>query len=258
MSKVMTAQEFADRLIVCAKDFKTLYVKGCFGAPLNDSNKKRYTTNTVYNATPARKKKIMAASADTFGFDCVCLIKGILWGWDGDANKTYGGANYKSNGVPDFGANAILKYCTDVSTDFDNIEVGEACWMQGHVGVYVGNGLSVECTPKWSDDVQITACNRNVSGYNRRNWTKHGKLQWIEYAEKVNVELSVLSRGSKGEEVKTVQRLLLALGYDLKEYGADGSFGGVTESAVKAFQKDHNLETDGKVGEATWNALLKG
>ena len=34
---------------------------------------------------------INAASADTFGFDCVCLIKGLLWGWCGDKSKTYEG-----------------------------------------------------------------------------------------------------------------------------------------------------------------------
>lgn len=47
---------------------------------------------------------INAASADTFGFDCVCLIKGVLWGWHGDKNAVYGGATYTSNGVPDIGA----------------------------------------------------------------------------------------------------------------------------------------------------------
>ena len=45
-------------------------VQGCFGAPMTDYNKKRYTNNNSYNAAPARKKLIEAADADTFGFDC--------------------------------------------------------------------------------------------------------------------------------------------------------------------------------------------
>jgi len=53
--------------------------------------------------------------------------------------------------------------------------------MEGHIGVYVGDGLAVECTPKWENKVQITACNCSKSGYNRRNWTKHGKLPYIDY-----------------------------------------------------------------------------
>ena len=49
------------------------------------------------------------------------------------------------------------------------------------IGVYIGDGLAVECTPSWDNKVQITACNCSKSGYNRRNWTKHGKLPYIEY-----------------------------------------------------------------------------
>ena len=178
---MMTNKELAAKLIDIAKNYKTLYVHGCFGAPMTDKNKKRYTQNTDYNRQPARTAKINAASADTFGFDCVCLIKGVLWGWCGDKTRVYGGASYATNGVPDIGADSMIKVCKDVSTDFSKIEVGEAVWMEGHIGVYVGNGLAVECTPKWEDKVQITACNRSVSGYNRRNWTKHGKLPYITY-----------------------------------------------------------------------------
>jgi hypothetical protein len=173
--------DLANRLKSVATDFKTLYVMGCFGAPMIESNKARYCKNHSYNKDAKRTAMIQAATADTFGFDCVCLIKGVLWGWCGNTGKTYGGASYKSNGVPDIGADSMIKVCLDVSTDFSKIEIGEAVWMEGHIGVYVGGGLAVECTPKWDNKVQLTACNRTVSGYNRRNWTKHGKLPYIEY-----------------------------------------------------------------------------
>ena len=177
----MTNIELAKRLIDIAKNYKTLYVLGCFGAPLYAANKKRYSNNYEYNKKAARTAKINAASDDTFGFDCVCLIKGVLWGWEGDKGEVYGGAGYAINGVPDIGADAMIKKCSDVTTDFTDIEIGEAVWMSGHIGVYVGDGLAVECTPKWADGVQLTACNRSVSGYNRRDWTKHGKLPYITY-----------------------------------------------------------------------------
>ena len=89
----MTNKELAAKLIDVAKNYKTLYVHGCFGAPMTDKNKKRYTQNTDYNRQAARTAKINAASSDTFGFDCVCLIKGILWGWNGDKSKVYGEAD---------------------------------------------------------------------------------------------------------------------------------------------------------------------
>jgi hypothetical protein len=39
----MTGQELANRAKDIAKNYKTLYVWGAFGAPLNAANKERYT-----------------------------------------------------------------------------------------------------------------------------------------------------------------------------------------------------------------------
>ena len=180
----MKQTEFITKLIDIAKNYKTLYVMGCFGAPMNEINKTRYINNGAhdsYNAQASRTKMIKAATDDTFGFDCVCLIKGVLWEWQGDKSRTYGGAIYASNNVPDINADQMINVCKDVSTDFSKIEVGEAVWLKGHIGVYIGDGLAVECTPAWENCVQITACNCDKKGYNRRNWTKHGKLPYITY-----------------------------------------------------------------------------
>jgi len=65
---------------------------------------------------------------------------------------------------------------------------------------------------------------------------------------KVSVVLKV---GSKGADVKKLQQDLMALGYSLKPYGADGDFGTVTEKAVRQFQKDYKLTVDGKAGTKT-------
>ena len=181
MSKVMKASEFVEKLKDIALNYKTLYVMGCFGAPMTAANKKRYANNYSYNRQASRTKMINAATADTFGFDCVCLIKGVLWGWDGSKNKLYGGAKYTSNGVPDVCAGTMINMCSNLSTDFSNIKVGEAVFTPTHIGVYIGNGLAVECTPKWKNKVQITACNCVKEGYDTRTWTKHGELPYIEY-----------------------------------------------------------------------------
>ena len=183
MAKIETGKQLAEAVVDVAKNYKTLYVMGCFGAPMTDSNKTRYCSNHTYNQQASRTKMIQAASADTFGFDCVNLIKGLMWGWNGDKNKTYGGAAYNTNNVPDVNANSMINLCTDVTTDFSNILVGEAVWMSGHIGVYIGDGLAVECTPKWENNVQITAVTNigTKSGYNGRKWTKHGKLPFLTY-----------------------------------------------------------------------------
>ena len=59
--------------------------------------------------------------------------------------------------------------------------------------------------------------------------------------------MNILKNGSKGEEVKTLQRLL--------NCEIDGIFGKITDEAVKEFQRKNNLTVDGIVGNATWKAL---
>lgn len=181
----MKSKEFIQKAINIAKNYKTLYVMGCFGAPMNDKNKKRYCDNINYNRQPERTAMIKAASSDTFGFDCVCLIKGILWGWSGDTSKAYGGSKYASNGVPDINADKMIEKCKDVSNDFYKIVPGEAVWKPGHIGIYIGDGLAVECTPSWDNKVQITAVANKGSkpGYNSRSWMKHGKLPYVDYSD---------------------------------------------------------------------------
>lgn len=75
-------------------------------------------------------------------------------------------------------------------------------------------------------------------------------------AGSVTVTLSVLRKGAKGEQVKALQRMLYAMSYSLGTAGVDGSFGSKTDSAVRAYQRDKNLEVDGVVGPATWSKLL--
>lgn len=251
MSKVMTNEQLVNMCKKIANNYKTLYIYGCFGAPMNSTNKKRYTKNYAYNKRADRKKLILAASSNTFGFDCVNLIKGILWGWSGNVNATYGGAKYCSNGVPDVSANGMMDYCTSKSTDFSKIEIGEVVWMNGHIGVYIGDGLAVECTPIWKDGVQITAVGNigKKKGYNTRTWTKHGKLKFIEYKD-IKPTPSFLpprgyfTKGDTGENVAKIDDFFA------KKVNGD-TFGDYTTACTKVFQMKNDLEQDGNIGPLT-------
>lgn len=126
-----------------------------------------------------------------WNFDCVILIKAVLWGWNENKAHAHGGANYLSNGVYDDDANNILKRCSDVSSDFSKIEVGELLWMPGHVGIYIGNGEVIECTAAW--DRKVLKSSIDSTGRRSKNgscvgyWIRHGKLNYIDYSKnKIN------------------------------------------------------------------------
>lgn len=66
--------------------------------------------------------------------------------------------------------------------------------------------------------------------------------------------MAVFKIGSKDSEAIKIQERLKALGH--YRGPIDGIFGGGTEAAVKAFQKDRGLKVDGQVGTITWKALF--
>lgn len=67
-----------------------------------------------------------------------------------------------------------------------------------------------------------------------------------------------LKRGDVGDDVRTMQRLLLAWSPSiLPKYGADGDFGAETEAAVKLFQQAAGLTRDGVYNAETEAALKR-
>ena len=98
-----------------------------------------------------------------------------------------------------------------------------------------------------------------------RRWNKWGWMtKYFEYDEALETGPAEyghrnLMRGMTGEDVRALQMDLIAMNYSCGRWGADGEFGRATESALKAFQKDHGLEADGVAGPKTYdmfNALL--
>ena len=70
---------------------------------------------------------------------------------------------------------------------------------------------------------------------------------------------AVFGQGRKNNKnnVKALQQALMALGYSLPKYGADGKWGSETLRALKKFQKDNGLKADGIVGKNTKSAFAK-
>ena len=182
MAVIMTNKQFIERLMQIINS-KSLYCKGGIGQPLYPANQTRLINQYEYNKN--RSAIIKACDKNTFAVDCVGMVKTVLWGWNGNTGSSYGGAKYKSNGVPDVTEGGMLELCNEISTDFSDIQVGEFVWLQGHCGVYIGNNMVAESTPKWKNGAQLSGINGKPVEGRIRTWKKHGKLPWISYSEEV-------------------------------------------------------------------------
>ncbi|MBW4555784.1 MAG: peptidoglycan-binding protein [Trichormus sp. ATA11-4-KO1] len=82
--------------------------------------------------------------------------------------------------------------------------------------------------------------------------TNAGQIPGVQYTSQ---GWPILRLGMRNAEVRKLQERLKQLGFLAS--GIDGDFGPTTEAAVKAAQQRYNLEPDGVVGGATWEALLR-
>lgn len=103
--------------------------------------------------------------------DCIGLIKSYAW-----YNAASGEIVVGSNGFTDCGANSIWSNVTE-SGPISNMHdtPGLAVWMDGHIGVYIGNGEVIEA--------QGTAYGVVKTQLKNRGWTKWLKIPNIEYVE---------------------------------------------------------------------------
>ena len=119
------------------------------------------------------------------------------------------------------------------------------------VDFYV-KGVSYNTLNKYVNNMPYKHYKYNISGS-----VMHYDITPPEYVDKYNLT-RLLKPGSRGEDVKELQRELQKRGYNLGSYGVDGVFGtknSFTSKAVKAFQKSQKLYADGIVGKNTAHAL---
>lgn len=139
-----------------------------------------------------------------------------------------------------------------------------------HTAMYCGNGMEVEAsinelgTATGGQPGDQTGREFLVRPYRNYPWncvlryggeggtTSVRPRPSYEYS----VKLGLLKEGMEDVQVRTVQQLLAAKGYEPGE--ADGIMGEATVGAVRAFQENSGLLADGEVGGDTWSKLLKG
>lgn len=92
---------------------------------------------------------------------------------------------------------------------------------------------------------------------NRQRWYAKACSIWPDDQTYriAKAEIGVLKEGDRGKDVRRLQELLKEKNYFVGN--VDDEFGTLTRHAVLAFQSDHGLLADGKVGALTFAALEK-
>lgn len=103
--------------------------------------------------------------------DCIGLIKGYCW-FD-PLSQTIG---YAVNGMPDLSANSAIDWCTERGPIDTMPEIpGLLLWQEGHVGIYIGDGLVIEAMG--------TVYGVRQTQLEGRGWARWGKIPCIQYVE---------------------------------------------------------------------------
>lgn len=95
-----------------------------------------------------------------------------------------------------------------------------------------------------------------AAGLRKKTSTQNKPAGSVAGTNTCKVELPVLTKGAKGEDVEAMQILLDLRGFACADGGADGSFGPATDKALRAYQANRKLDVDGSCGPATWTSLL--
>lgn len=228
----------------------TVYVYGTYGKILTtdiaESKAKQYPSQNTQSRLSGYLKLV---GNKYYALDCVGLIKAYLWG--GIDNIKYVSSTDKSaNGMY---LAASKKGNIDYKTYKHGVpEVqGLAVQMNGHIGVYIGNGKVIESTPNTKYAKQSHklggVCETKVTD---RKWEHWLYIPYIEYivnpyeepTRTIYYDTSKKKVVCTGEDVKYVQYVIGA--------DCDGRFGPASDKALRAWQKQNGLTVDGRFGAA--------
>lgn len=197
--------------------------------------------------------------------DCVGLIKGYLWCDTPDSEPIYKAAQ-------DVAVSGLFMVCPESGSIDTMPDIPGVCVFMrdmSHVGVYIGGGYVVEATGHARGVVKT-----KLAG---RGWGLWGKPRWISYdgaaeygtsgaptpakGTDFSLNFRILREGCVGDDVRALQLMLKARGYQCGNFGAngdgaDGEFGASTKTKLISYQRVNGLEPDGEAGPDTMSALL--
>lgn len=129
-----------------------------------------------------------------------------------------------------------------------------------HVAMYCGNRQEVEASINekgmTTDGEPGDQTGREFLIRSYRNYPWTNVLRYKESSPSQTNGSTVLRKGSKGEDVKVMQQMLITCGYSCGPSGADGDFESATYNALVAFQQANGLIADGEYGSQSRAKLL--
>ena len=105
----------------------------------------------------------------------------------------------------------------------------------------------IQAEGRWSEFVKKTAA--YMKGQKTVNNTTGTTKSTTTLTDKIEIQLPVIRKGSKGTAVSMLQAML--------GVSADGDFGNDTEASLKAFQKNVKLSADGICGTDSWKKVIE-
>ena len=230
----------------------TKYGRDLFNAGFFNGNKNgfdwcaQFPTWCVWKLTGKNKKKT----------EYILCVGGDLSAGCGFALKYYKAAG-RFDKTPKVGDQIFFKY-----------NLNDTSYTADHTGIVVRvtDKLVETIEGNSGNEVKRKAYQRTdktIIGYGHPRYDAEPEKTVItKEAKTVKIEMPILRKGSSGNAVKTLQRLLRQLQYVNTDGKTllivDGSFGSNTEAAVKRYQQKHLNGVDGIVGVKTWNKLLNG
>lgn len=240
----MTANEMRTRAVeyMTSRKGKNSYTQGAkrkyfFGYPDNQPGN---TAQTGFSdCSSAVRKAIQAASGIDIGSNTSAQIN----------NRTKKGK--------------VVDSTNGYFPDESKLKIGDCLYFKGnkshpldvgHVEMYIGNGKC--CGHGSGTGPKI----RKISDYCQSRASKTKRyfmaVRWILDDEPTKEDATILREGMyDNADVKLLQLNLIALGYSVGEYGADGDFGTATRAAVQSFQANNGLTDTGEADEKTLAAI---
>ena len=182
-------------------------------------------------------------------YDCSSLV---IRSWEqAGVPVESSGATYTGNMYNIFLRNGFVDVTNQV-----NLNTGEGLLRSDvllnhtyHTAMYCGNGLEVQASINEKggahNSIPGDQTGQQILIRSYRNYPWNVVLRYMSGETPPSI---LIKKGTTGEDIVKLQKMLIKCGYSCGSYGADGDFGEKTEQALKRFQADFNLEVDGIYG----------